>query len=134
VVLALLYTGIQIQLGNYSKRIEAGQSEYGALQHDLKKMDEQRIVNKLMNNQPYWEDVLKELSNIIPGEMYLEEITMDRDKIYFVGIVFGDEKEKSCSNLMRTMEEGIFKNVTLVSSQEMPGGLSSEIELRAEVD
>jgi hypothetical protein len=133
-VLALLYIGMRIQLNNYKRRIRVAEMELSSLQHALKKAEANYLANKVFVNEPYWEDVFLELSNLIPKNIYLTEFAMANGIIRLKGIASGDEGEQLISNFIIVLEEGIFKNVKLVKVADLSEEPGNEFELKCFVD
>ena len=121
---------MKIQLANFLKRISVAKMELSSLQPQLKQIE----VESLLIDEPYWEDVFKELSNIIPVGIYLTELNMENKTMRMRGIVTSKEAEESLSNFILTLERGIFKNVKLVTSKKIEEKLVNEFELTCWVD
>ena len=92
--------------------------------------------------EPYWVEALKEISNVVPHNIYITEISMQKGRegvkeITLRGIILAGREATlaSLSKLMLTLERGIFKNVALVTTrkyEEIEG--SSMFELKGEID
>lgn len=130
----LVYIGIKIQLNNFQKRISAGRMELFSLQPQLKKVRVYHLANMILVDEPYWEDVFKELSNLMPGNIYLTNMSMKDNVITMRGVVAQEGGERFLSDFILTLEKGIFKNVKLVKTKELEGRLGNEFELRCWVD
>ncbi len=133
-LLAFLYIGMNIQLGNFNKRIAAGRMEFSSLGPQIEQVEAQRLTDEVLLDEPYWDDVFKELSNIIPADIYLTSLKMDNGVIGIKGVIVSDEREETLSNFILTLEKGIFKNVKLVTAKEMRDRSASEFELHCGVD
>jgi len=139
VVMALLLIaiGLNIQLGANYKKMAAFNFEQRTFVSQLEAMRSTLVANQILNVHPYWEDVLREISNTIEPGMYLTELSMKNDKVNFKGVILkSDQGEQALlSNFMITLEEGIFRHVSLVTSKkEAENSTISEFELTAEVE
>lgn len=129
-ILAFMYIGMRIQLSNLQKRISVANMELSSLGPELKQVE----ARSLLADEPYWEDVFKELSNIIPPDIYLMEFAMKNRTIKMHGVVVSKGPEESLSNFIHTLEKGIFKNVKLVTTKQMKEKSANEFELKCWVD
>lgn len=133
-IAAFIYIGMQIQLANYQKRIEVAKKEMSSLQALLGKVEVQSLASKIMAEEPYWEDIFRELSHLIPSDVYLTEFTREGKKLFLKGVIVSKEKEGTLSDFILNLESGIFKNVKLVTAKERSSGSESEFELEGWVD
>ncbi len=131
---AFTYIGMRIKLVNFQKRIGVAQMELASLQPQLKLAETQSLANAALADEPYWEDLFKELSNIIPRDIYLTEFSMEERLIRMKGIVASKEEEMLLSNFILTLERGIFKDVKLVTTEDMKEAQKSKFELKCWVD
>lgn len=113
-VLAFIYIGMKITLNNYQKRASVTKLELSSLEPQLK---EAKLLS-LSANEPYWEDIFKELSNLIPGDMYITKLTMSNKVITIKGIAPPGQGEERILNFILALEKGIFKKVQLVTTKE----------------
>lgn len=134
--LAFVYTGLQIHSANLDKRIAAAQLELSSLQLNLDEMEKQKSVAVVVAGEPAWEEILKELSNIVPQGMVLTELYLDHvnQKFDLHGVITVKAGEEMLSGFIREMEVGIFKNVKLIQTRESPDKLGSQFELTGWVD
>lgn len=143
--LAFIYIGMKIQLNNFQERISVARMEYSSLRPQLSQVEAQ----SLLADEPYWEDVFKELSIIIPADIYLTEFSLQNKTIIMKGVVVSREREESLSNFILALGKGLFKNVKLVTTKELreraakalplkgmgrPTLLSNEFELICGID
>lgn len=134
-ILILLYAGMKIKLSNFQKRIAVGRLELSSLEPQLKTARIQTFADKLLAQEPYWEDIFKELSNLMPGEVYLTNISMRDNIITMKGIVNAKkDEEKIVSNFILVLERGLFNNVHLVGTRDLGTNAGTEFELRCGVD
>jgi len=124
-VLAFLYIGMKIKLSNYQKRATVARLELSSMEPQLK----QAKVFSLLADEPYWKDVFKELSNLIPGDIYITRLGMRNKIITIRGIAPSGQGQERVSNFILTLQKGIFNNVKLVSTKEIPGKAAKEFVL-----
>ena len=129
-VLVLFYIGMRIQLNNFQKKISVAKMELSSLGPQLKQV----AIFGLLAKEPYWDDVFKELSNIIPPDIYLTGLNMENNVIRMHGIVNSQEPEESLSNFILTLEKGLFNNVKLITTKEITGKTANEFEITCWID
>ncbi len=136
----LAYLGGHMHLAMLQRKMEVLQTEHGRLLPSLKGFEEKALIGNIVGNKPHWEDVLKEISNIVPSYMYLTEIRQESDIVYLSGAIVknaprGQTDEILLSDFMLTLEKGILKNVTLVSTAKTEGPQATSVfEIKAEVE
>jgi len=133
-IIIFMLIGMFINLKIVRDRIEVANSELSSLQHQLKKIEMQNLINKILVDKPYWGDVTKELSNIVPNHIYLTRLSMKKKVLRMEGIILSKEKEKIISDFVSVLENGIFNNVKLVTIHEMKNRNEDEFELTCFVD
>ena len=133
-IFAFIYIGMGIQLGNYQKRISAARMELSSLGPQYEKLEKQNLLTQILSDEPHWEDVFREWSNIIPGNIYLTELSMKAKLIRIKGIVVSKYAEGFLSDFVFTLEEGIFGKVRLVTTKEIKVKSANEFELECWVD
>ena len=129
-VLILIYIGMRISLSNFQKKISVAKMELYSLGPQLKQV----AIFRFLAKEPYWGDVFIELSNIIPTDVYLTELSMENNVIRMHGIVSSQEPEGSLSNFMLTLERGLFRNVKLITTKETTGQTTNEFEITCWID
>jgi len=133
-ILVFLYIGMGIKLTNFHKRIAAARRELSSLKPQMKEVEVQHLVDQILLNEPYWEDVLKELSNIIPDGTYLTGLSFEGKLIKMRGVVLSEDREELLSEFIMKLEKGIFRNVKLVRTDKIEGKDANEFELNCGVD
>ena len=130
-ILVFIYIGFNIHLKNLEKRIAVAQMEISSLQFDLGEIEKQRWAQAASAEEPYWEDIFKELSNQIPPGVALTEFVLDKDarKIVLQGLIRTAEREAVLSSLIQNLEHGIFKDVKLIKVEERKDQNESQFEL-----
>ncbi len=129
-----IYIGMRIQLGNFEKRIAVAKMELSSLQPQLKKAEAQHLADKVLVDEPYWDDIFKELSNLIPRTVHLTNIKMENNVMVMKGIAASEDSERILSDFIASLGKGIFKNVRLISSKDLENQAGSEFELKCWVD
>jgi len=130
----LFYIGMKIQLNNFEKRISVAKVELSSLQHQFKQAEAYHLANMVLVDEPHWEDVLKELSNVIPDDIYLTNLNLKDNTIIMEGIISSSEGEGHLSDFILTLEKGIFKNVKLVKIEDLAEVTGNKFELKCSTD
>lgn len=133
-LLAFFYIGMRIQLGNFEKRATLAEIELEYLKTEHEKAARQRLTEEILAREPYWEEVFKEISNLIPKEIYLTELSFENHRLHLKGVVVAVEREKVLSDFMLSLEKGIFKNVKLVTTREREDKSAETFELECRTD
>ncbi len=140
VSLVLSFIGIRMQLSNYDKKIAYATGELTAMKPQLeiaahyermaRELSERNaFVYSVSSGIPPWKEVLKELSNRLPKYAVLSGLKADAGSLEINGQVTGDvkDREKALSGIIKSLEGGMFKNVTLVNAK-MGEGTNSNTE------
>jgi len=133
----LFSIGLNIQLRAQHKKLDALMLEEKTLGPQVESMRRMLVADQILKGHPHWEDVLREISNVMQPKMYLTELSMDNDSVNFVGVINqGDQGAQAIlSSFMIALEDGIFKDVILVTSRrEMEGKMIFEFEVTTEVE
>jgi len=119
VILVLLYAGMSLRLGIYNKRIAAAELELRALSARTEEVPNQVFLQSILNQRTYYNDVLKEISNLIPEQICLTEINAQQNILTLKGQIKSPSliREQVLTGFMRSLEKGIFKKVKLVSTK-----------------
>lgn len=130
VILILTFIGMKLQLANYNKKISAANlelktmlpqlqiaSSYERVQDELSQRN--ALIDGILSNSPPWKEVFKELSNIVPKEVVLTEMSMVDNTLVMKGEILGAAKnrEEILSNFISILEDGTFKHVSLVTAK-----------------
>jgi type IV pilus assembly protein PilM len=134
IVSILLYIGMRIKVDNLKTRIAVAKKECSSLQPQLKKSEALILAKSVLADEPQWEDVFKELSNIIPESIHIESMRMENNIITMSGVVAGADDEQALAAFILTLERGIFSNVKLVSSKDLADTPGVAFELKCWVD
>ncbi len=133
-VAAFIYTGMRLQLVNFQKRIEVAHLELSSLQSQLEEAEKQILAREILAEEPYWGDVLRDLSHLTGEDLYLMSLRMLNKVILLRGRIISREKEETLSGFCMRLESGIFKDVKLVTTKAMSNKKASEFELECWVD
>lgn len=130
-ILGLLFAGMRIQLVNLDKKIAAAQYELSALQQQFGGLEDWKVMFEILKDAPYCEDILKEISNVIPLDMYLQELRMQGRVCFIKGIISSSvsNPEAVLSHFIQNLERGIFKNAASVTIQERAGIKEFEFQI-----
>lgn len=134
IISLLFYIGIKIQIGNLNKRISVANLEMSSLKPQLEEAEAKRLAGMVLVNEPYWEDVFKELGSLIPNDVLIENIKMENEIIAIKGMVSSQDGQKILTDFMIALEKGLFNGVKLVESKNLSDGPGIEFELKCWVD
>lgn len=134
VIAFLFYIGIKIQIGNFNKRISVAKLEMSSLKLQLEEAEAKRLAGMVLVNEPYWEDVFKELGSLIPNDVLIENIKMENEIITIKGMVSSQDGQKILTDFMIALEKGLFNGVKLVESKNLSDKPGIEFELKCWVD
>ena len=136
VILILVYVGMRIRLGIYHKRVAAAELELRALSPQIEELPKQAFLCSILNQRIYWSDALKEISNFIPGLMYLTEMNAKENILTLKGEIKSPAMagEQFLTEFMCSLEEGVFKEVNLISSKDSPEDKLNTFELRLGIE
>jgi len=137
VSLLLFYTGLHVKLHGLNKRMSALKLEERTLAPQLNDLRSKMSISSIFKNKPYWEDALKEISNVVPPEIYLTYLSADEDMMNIEGDILRVDQgsQEILSRFMMTLEEGIFENVSLIKTQKKPGNSAiDEFEITCTVE
>jgi len=135
--LLLSYIGLHVQLLALNKKGEALKLEQRTVAPKLKQLRAGMMVSQIVKDKPYWEDVLKEIGNVMPAGIYLTYLGMSDDTIRLRGEIIqgGKDAQEVLSHFMLTLEKGIFQNVSLVTTQQKEDNAAvSEFEIICKVE
>ena len=135
-ILSLLYTGMRIDMTALQKKIAVTTLELSALTPLLEEARQKMLLGDVLNREPYWDDLFKELSHLMPEQAYLRRLTLDRGKLVLEGIIITgrEDPEGLLSGILSNMETGIFKNSSLVETEKLEEGKGSSFKIQTELD
>jgi type IV pilus assembly protein PilM len=130
----LSYIGMKIQLANFEKGISVAKLELSSLQPQLKRVEEQNLASTILADEPRWEDIFIELSNLIPDKAYVRHLRLEDNLITMNGVVSALDGEQILSQFILALEKGLLNNVKLVESKNRADAAGIEFELKCKVD
>lgn len=133
-VLALIFFGIRGQIGDLQKRITAARQELSGLEGQFRKAEAKIVADKVLVNEPQWEDVFTELSNLVPPEIHLSAVSMRSGAITIRGTAVSEDAAQVLSDFVLTLEKGLFSDVKLIGSRKSDEGPGTLFELRCWID
>ena len=127
---------MRTKLGTYDKCIAAAELELWALSSQIEKLPKQAFLRNILDQRIYWGDALKEVSNLIPEQVCLTEMNTKENMLTLKGEIESPSmvRDQVLTGLMRSLEEGIFKKVRLVSAKDSSKKKLSTFELRLGVE
>lgn len=134
IVSILLFVGIKIKLNNFSKRISTAKLQLSSLQPELKKAEGIVLAEAVLKNEPYWEDMFRELGSLVPGEVTLEDMKMEDSRIEMRGIISSPDGQQILSDFIVSLEKGLFNEVKLVESKNLSDRPGTEFHITCWID
>jgi type IV pilus assembly protein PilM len=133
--LLFLFTGMQIESINRQKKVDAARLELAALAVHVERVQQQAFARGVSLREPYWEDVLRELSHVVPEQVYLEQMQWEGQTLILKGsIVSPDEPEALITKMVFDMEKGLFKDASLRGIEKSGKGEPSSFQIEAQID
>lgn len=135
----LVFIGLKLGLAGMHKRLEALRAQEYSLRYGQKQVELKNFINKIYSREPRWREVLRELSNIIPENAYLEHFSYSKDELMLEGAVISktDTTEGILSDFMLALEKGVFKNVNLLETKRKKDSMRfviTEFKLKCQVE
>ncbi len=122
-VLGLLLGIIWVRLAasGINKKIEALKAQVYSLQYIKRESFLQGLIAQVFAREPRWPDLFKEISNVVPENIYLKHLRFDKDELYMEGeaVLGPGNSEEALSGFILALEKGIFKNVSLIESRNI---------------
>ncbi len=146
VLLILGFVGQQMRLSSYEKKIKYGDKELEAMRPQIQiALNYERIsqdndkkkgfMAKMLSEEPPLKEVLKELSNKIPGEAVLTGLRIDDKELIIKGEIRGEvaNREEALSAIITALEGGLFSETTLINARMSEDSRSkAEFEIKCE--
>ena len=111
-LLILIFIALRINLNVLDKKIATARIELSTLQHQLLEARDLSFISRVVSKEPYWEDVLKEISNVVNNSVYLKEISFHNQQLILRGEVIPEaDVQESILEFVRRLESGMFRNV-----------------------
>jgi type IV pilus assembly protein PilM len=123
-LLFLFYIGMYVQLSSYRKRISGLRAQIFSLRPQIEMVRKAQLAEKILSSRPYWVDGLKEISNIVPQEVYLTRLETDSNKLILEGVVLPTQLKSAreiISSFVSSLGRGMFKNVSVSSVKKEAG-------------
>jgi cell division ATPase FtsA len=133
-VLMLIFFGIRGQINDIHKRIAAAGQELSGLEGQFRKAEAKIVADKVLINEPQWEDVFTELSNLVRPAIHLTAVSMRNNVMTIRGTVGSEDGAQALSDFVLILERGLFSDVKLISSRKSDEGPGTVFELRCRID
>ena len=85
------------------------------------------LASAILVNQPYWDDVFRELAHVFPEDVVLTGVSYEQSSFVVVGSISQASGQTSVSSLLVSMEGPIFHKATLVNSEQKDGFINFTI-------
>ncbi len=89
------------------------------------------LASAILEKEPYWEEVFRELSYMFPDHVILTQFIYEGGSYRLTGKILAGDRETSISKLLTAMEGPIFKKVSLVNTQQGNDFISFVIRARS---
>lgn len=139
-IMILFLIGMQLKIATFSSGIRTARLELSALSPEMRQstqLHEQfMLLAQSTGKTASWDEVLKELSNIVRENMEITYLRGEGKEATLKGFLFEEESRaiEEISSFISNMQEGVFKDVKLVSQKKSLATAGAfEFELRAEV-
>lgn len=134
IVSVLLLIGINIKIDNFRKRIQVAKLELASLSMQIKQAQARQVADMVLVNEPYWEDIFKELGSLVPNEIKIEKMKVENKVIDIKGVVASADGQQMLGSFILSLETGLFNNVKLIESKNLADGVGVEFELKCWID
>ncbi|MDP3804347.1 MAG: pilus assembly protein PilM [Candidatus Omnitrophota bacterium] len=130
----LLSIGMKIKIDNFNKRITTAKTEMASLGGQVKEAEAKMLVQTILSDEPYWEDVFHELGSLIRNEIRIENVRVENKVIRIKGIVDSADGQQALADFIIDLEKGIFNGVKLIESKNLPDYPGVEFEISCRID
>lgn len=131
VLLLLFFMGLKIKQGSLQNKLFAVNLELSGLQPALLQSKEKIRASVILENEPYWQEILKELSNSVPPGIYITELSLDKQLITIRGRLQKQAQKTLISDFIFELEKGILREVSLLNTKDLQGEEVCEFQLQA---
>jgi len=144
VSLVLSFIGMRAELSIYNKKIIYGTKELEAMgpqlemashyEHLANELSERRaFIETVLSGTSPWKEALKEFSNRLPNYAVLSSLKTASNGVLINGEIVGNvnNREEALSEIIASLEGGIFKNVILLNARMGEGpGSKAEFDIK----
>lgn len=139
----LLSIGMQRNIFTHRRLLSDNKASLRPLTSTVIRMNELKVLKErldkrsiflqgLVRRGPLWDGILKEISNIIPEGVLLEELSLEKASgaVQLKGRIFGPGKDNVLAQFMVALDESpFFDGIELVSTGKAPGGESMSFQI-----
>ncbi|MBU2541593.1 MAG: pilus assembly protein PilM [Candidatus Omnitrophica bacterium] len=133
VIMALvIFLGMKFAHSGMIRRLGAIEAQIYSQRYRQKEASLKGIVGQIYAREPRWMEVFREISNVIPKNIYLERLSYDKEELLFEGVIISkiESTEDVLSDFMLSLEKGIFKNVSLIQSKRVKDEKFPRVEFK----
>ncbi len=134
----VVFLGMSFAKSAMTRRLAAVETQIYSQRYRQKEASLKGVVNQIYAREPRWGEVFREVSNLIPKNIYLRRISYDQDVLVFDGVIISkiESTEDVLSDFMLSLEKGIFKSVSLIQSERIKDEDSprTEFQLKCQVE
>ncbi len=137
ILLLVAYGVIKNKEMSLNKSYQLDNAELMQLMPQLQQLKEKKKIDQLLARRPSWSAALKEISHIVPVNMYLMDMDLNDNSLSLKGVIEHGEvsPENLISQFMVNLERGIFNNVKLIKIEKKEDKLSAlHFEIKCQVN
>ncbi len=134
IISLLFYIGMKIKIDNFNKRIATAKMEMASLNEQVKEAEAKRLAQTVLSDEPYWEDVFREVGSLIPDEIVIESVKVENRVIVIKGIVNSPDGQQILADFIIGLEKGLFNAVKLIESKNLLDRPGIEFEISCWID
>lgn len=132
-ILVLTFIGLRLSAANLDKKINALKSELSFLNTRFGEAKERNLINDALSEEPYWEDIFKEIGNCIPNEIYLTRMSAQGGILTLKGVITSTKDQPDAfSGFIRKLETGIFRNIKFSATARSADQKEFEVQMQFE--
>ena len=129
--IVLFQLGISVYRQSLTKQVDAFRIEEAAIRPEFIKAKAARAANDRLAQEVRWEDVFRELSQVVPREIYLTGLSFDGRQVLIRGRVrdLGRAPDSVLSEFLRELGKGSMTQVRLNTSRQLDYNRETEFEV-----
>ena len=110
--------------------------EMTALSPQMGEVPNRLFLQKILSHRINWSNVFKEISNLIPEQICFTEMNIDKKILTLKGYIKSPvlSSEKVLADYMSSLEKGMFKKVSLISTGNSSMDTLNSFELKVIVE
>jgi len=129
--IVLFQLGISVYRQSLTKQVDAFRIEQAAIRPEFMEAKAVLAANDRLAQEVRWEDVFRELSQVVPREIYLTGLSFDGRQVLIRGRVrdLGRAPDSVLSEFLRELGKGSMTQVRLNTSRQLDYNRETEFEV-----